>query len=121
MTAAKRRVVLITGASRGIGRAVADALASDWRVLVGGTRIETVQPVVDLLPDAAPFVADLTDPMAVANAAAELDSLDAVEGRVLGIVPLAADGSFHVTVPADRLLHCQILDSSSSTLLPWPI
>jgi HEAT repeat protein len=31
--------------------------------------------------------------------------------RVLGTVPLAADGSFHVEVPADRLLHCQILDS----------
>jgi len=26
-------------------------------------------------------------------------------------VPLAADGSFHVEVPADRLLHFQVLDS----------
>ena len=31
--------------------------------------------------------------------------------RVLGTVPLAADGSFHVEVPADRLLHLQVLDS----------
>jgi HEAT repeat protein len=31
--------------------------------------------------------------------------------RVLGTVPLAADGSFHVEVPADRLIHCQVLDS----------
>ncbi len=30
--------------------------------------------------------------------------------RVLGTVPLAADGSFHVEVPADRLLHLQVLD-----------
>ncbi len=31
--------------------------------------------------------------------------------RVLGTVPLAADGSFYVEVPPDRLLHFQILDS----------
>jgi len=31
--------------------------------------------------------------------------------RVLGTVPLAADGSFHVQVPADRLIHVQVLDS----------
>ena len=31
--------------------------------------------------------------------------------RVLGTVPLAADGSFYVEVPADRLLHFQVLDS----------
>ena len=31
--------------------------------------------------------------------------------RVLGTVPLAADGSFYVEVPADRLVHCQVLDS----------
>ncbi|MDP6546503.1 MAG: HEAT repeat domain-containing protein [Phycisphaerae bacterium] len=31
--------------------------------------------------------------------------------RVLGTVPLAADGSFSLEVPADRLIHCQVLDS----------
>src|SRR5262249_8566509 len=31
--------------------------------------------------------------------------------RILGTFPLAADGSFYVEVPADRLLHLQVLDS----------
>lgn len=31
--------------------------------------------------------------------------------RVLGVAPLAADGSFYAEVPADRLLHLQVLDS----------
>jgi hypothetical protein len=31
--------------------------------------------------------------------------------RVLGTVPLAADGSFSLEVPADRLIHLQVLDS----------
>lgn len=31
--------------------------------------------------------------------------------RVLGTVPLAADGSFYIEVPADRLIHVQVLDS----------
>ncbi|MEE8451893.1 MAG: HEAT repeat domain-containing protein [Thermoguttaceae bacterium] len=31
--------------------------------------------------------------------------------RVLGTMPLAADGSFFVEVPADRLLHLQVLDA----------
>ena len=33
------------------------------------------------------------------------------QARVLGTAPVAADGSFHVEVPADRLLHLQVLDS----------
>jgi hypothetical protein len=32
--------------------------------------------------------------------------------RVLGTAPLAPDGSFFVTVPADRLLQFQVLDSN---------
>ncbi|MEI7729373.1 MAG: HEAT repeat domain-containing protein [Verrucomicrobiota bacterium] len=32
------------------------------------------------------------------------------QGRVLGTVPLAADGSFYLELPADRLVHLQVLD-----------
>jgi len=36
--------------------------------------------------------------------------------RVLGTIPLAVDGSFFVEVPADRLLHLQVLDSDRRVL-----
>lgn len=42
--------------------------------------------------------------------------------RVLGTVPLAADGSFYVEAPADRLMHFQVLDSDRRVLgnqLTW--
>ena len=42
--------------------------------------------------------------------------------RVLGTAPLAPDGSFFVEVPADRLLHFQVLDSNRRVLgnqLTW--
>lgn len=56
-----RPIALVTGATRGIGRAVAEDLARTHRVLVGGTSAERVQEVVDSLEDAAGFVADLSD------------------------------------------------------------
>ncbi len=42
--------------------------------------------------------------------------------RVLGTAPLAADGSFFIEAPADRLLHFQVLDSDRRVLgnqLTW--
>jgi len=42
--------------------------------------------------------------------------------RVLGTAPLAADGSFYVEAPADRLMHFQVLDSDRRVLgnqLTW--
>lgn len=42
--------------------------------------------------------------------------------RVLGMAPLAPDGSFYVEVPADRLLHFQVLDSDRRVIgnqLTW--
>ena len=41
---------------------------------------------------------------------------------MLGTVPLAADGSFYAEVPADRLMHFQVLDSDRRVLgnqLTW--
>ncbi|WP_257477205.1 SDR family oxidoreductase [Acidipropionibacterium jensenii] len=68
--------VLVTGGSRGIGRAIARDLGRDHHILVGGTRAETVDPVVAELPSAQPFICDLADPAATAEAVAGLDRLD---------------------------------------------
>ncbi len=54
-----RPVALVTGGSRGIGRAIAEELGRTHRVLVGGRDTEAVGRVVRDLPDAASFVADL--------------------------------------------------------------
>lgn len=42
--------------------------------------------------------------------------------RVLGMAPLAADGSFYLELPADRLVHLQVLDSDRRVInnqLTW--
>jgi NADP-dependent 3-hydroxy acid dehydrogenase YdfG len=77
-TSTTRPVALITGASRGIGRAIAEELGRDHHVLVGGTNPETVDSVVQKLPSAEPFLVDLTDLDAIAPAlqSAGLDRLD---------------------------------------------
>lgn len=83
-----RPIALVTGASRGIGRAVAKNLGRDHHVLVGATTEEGAAAVVAELESAEAFVADLTDPAAVAAAIARagLDGGDVAEGRP------AADG-----------------------------
>lgn len=72
------RHVLVTGGSRGIGRAIARDLGRDHHVLVGGTRAQTVDPVVAELPSAEPFICDLADEYATARAASAITRLDAL-------------------------------------------
>lgn len=55
-----RPIALVTGASRGIGRAIALDLGSTHHVLVGGRDEAAVDAVVSELPSAEPFVGDLT-------------------------------------------------------------
>jgi len=71
-----RPVALVTGASRGIGRAVAQALSPTHHVLVGGRDADLVAEVVAELESAAPLIADLTDEAALAEAVAGIESLD---------------------------------------------
>ncbi len=80
------RTALITGASRGIGAAIARDLGRDHHVLVGATSADGAQAIVDELPDAAPFVVDLTDAAALAEAVAGIDSLDVLVHSA-GIAP----------------------------------
>ena len=71
-----RPVALVTGASRGIGRAIALALSPTHHVLVGGRDSDLVDHVVAELESGAPFLADLTDEAAVTAAVAGIDHLD---------------------------------------------
>jgi len=58
-TDSARPIALVTGASRGIGRAIALELGSTHHVLVGGRDEAAVDEVVALLPSAEPYTADL--------------------------------------------------------------
>lgn len=71
-------VVLITGGTRGIGAAVAAALAEDHHVIVGGRSPDAVAAAAASYPSASGFVADVTQPGQVSAAVAGLDRLDAV-------------------------------------------
>ena len=88
-----RPIALVTGASRGIGRAVAEVLGRDHHVLVGATTEEGAEAVVAELPSAEPFVADVTDPdqLAAAIARAGLGGVD--EGVDDGVVEGATGGA----------------------------
>lgn len=74
----ERRTVLITGATRGLGLAIAEVLAPDYDLLVGGRDLGTTQRVADGFPSARPFACDLSDPEATRRAVTQLASLDVV-------------------------------------------
>ena len=65
---------LITGASRGIGRAIAEDLGKDHHIYAGASK--DASDIVSALPSAEPFEADLTDTDAVLEAAAKIEELD---------------------------------------------
>lgn len=69
---------LITGATRGIGAAIADALAPDHRLLIGGRDPAATASIAARYPQAIPFTTDLADERATreAVAALQLDRLD---------------------------------------------
>jgi NADP-dependent 3-hydroxy acid dehydrogenase YdfG len=69
-------VALVTGASRGIGAAIAHALEPTHRVLLGGRDADALADVASRLPGAEPWAVDVTDADALAAAVAEIGSLD---------------------------------------------
>lgn len=72
-----RPLALVTGASRGIGTAVAAALAPTHDLLLGGRDPDALARVGEALGDRArPWPVELTDPDALAGATAGIDRLD---------------------------------------------
>jgi NADP-dependent 3-hydroxy acid dehydrogenase YdfG len=69
-------VALVTGASRGIGAAVARALEPSHRVLLGGRDADALAKRAAELPGAQPWPVELTDFDAVRRATAGIDRLD---------------------------------------------
>lgn len=84
-----RPLALITGASRGIGAAVAHALADTHGLLLGGRDEQALSRMAADLPDARPWPAELTDLTAVESAVAGIDRLDVLVHSA-GIVRLGA-------------------------------
>ncbi|MEV1293136.1 SDR family oxidoreductase [Pseudonocardia sp. NPDC049635] len=83
MTASPRPLALITGASQGIGAAVARVLAPRYDLILGGRDEERLSAVADELTTAGPagvrtLAVELTDDDALAGALAGLDRLDAL-------------------------------------------
>jgi NADP-dependent 3-hydroxy acid dehydrogenase YdfG len=117
-TPMSRPVALVTGASRGIGRAIALELSPTHHVLVGGRDADLVAQVVGELESAAPFVADLTDEAAVARAVAGIEQLD-VLAHSAGVVtfgPLAET----TTAEWHELLDLNVIAPATLTRLLLP-
>ncbi len=76
MVAPPRPLALVTGASRGIGAAVARALALSHELLLGGRDVEALERVAAELPGARPWPVELTDGEALAEATAGIQRLD---------------------------------------------
>ena len=64
-------VALITGASRGIGLAIARELASTHKLILGASSEDSLADVLAEFPGSRPFIAELTDKDAIARAVAD--------------------------------------------------
>ncbi|MVU80030.1 SDR family oxidoreductase [Nocardia sp. ET3-3] len=75
-TESDQPTALITGASRGLGAAIARELAPAHRLLLGARTAEALGPILGELPGSAGWPVDLTDYAAVANAVEGIERLD---------------------------------------------
>jgi NADP-dependent 3-hydroxy acid dehydrogenase YdfG len=73
---AERPVALVTGATRGVGAAVAEALAPKYDMLLGGRDQQALSEIACRLPSAHPWPVDLGDLDALAAVIPDIRRLD---------------------------------------------
>ncbi len=89
---APRPLALVTGASRGIGAAVARVLAPRYDLLLGGRDVAALGQLAGSLPGSRPWPVELTDPAALAAATAGIDRLDVlVHSAGVGLIGTIAE------------------------------
>lgn len=90
-------MALITGASRGIGAAVARVLGGTHSLLLGGRDVAALRGLAGELPDARPWAVELTDQAALAAAVTGLSTVDVlVHSAGIGRVGRLADATAEV-------------------------
>ncbi len=92
MPPAARPTALVTGASGGIGAAVARVLSAEHDLLLGGRDAAALERLAGELPSARSWAVDLTDGDAVADRTAGIDRLDVlVHSAGTGLLGTVAD------------------------------
>ncbi|SDN24055.1 SDR family oxidoreductase [Allokutzneria albata] len=91
-----RPVALVTGATKGIGRSVAELLAPSHHLLLGGRDLESLHKFARSLPDARPWPVELTDSAALAAATSGISRLDVLVHSA-GVSPLGTVAETNVT------------------------
>lgn len=104
-------VALITGASRGIGLAVARELASTHELILGASSEDSLADVLAEFPGARPFIAELTDKDAIARAVADA-----------GFGSGAGAGAGDAGARLDVLVHSAgVADGETVAETPWDV
>ncbi len=76
VTSTPKPTALITGASRGLGAAIARELAPGHELLLGARSRDALRDILTELPEATPWPVELTDYDAVAAAVSQVERLD---------------------------------------------